>query len=362
MLHVVSRTTTVTYGDRGFWALDDAFGVWMGYIVEEIDHEHGDDPWLDEMARHWRVAAAITELGARVSRGTRDQVTRLIDVASGARERACSRGTLTVDQLRRWVIVDDLSVSQGFSRTGNHVEIERVLEVADAFIALLDGSLPPDPYKGASSPVGIDSDRRERLVFIDGDVAVPPYPSWSQSDTALASISVLLRALHDASRRFDPRGLTWSEELADPAGGPIVCHNDVCLENVVFREGSAVGLLDFDFAAPGRPVYDIAQFARMCVPIDDETSTARLGWQPADRPGRLRLIADSYGLEGLERVQLIAGIGDSITAGGAFVRRRVEARDPNFITMWNQMGGQERFDRRSRWWAGRRQEFASTLG
>ena len=30
-------------------------------------------------------------------------------------------------------------------------------------------------------------------------------------------------------------------------GGPIVCHNDVCLENVVFRDGEAVGLLDFDF-------------------------------------------------------------------------------------------------------------------
>jgi Ser/Thr protein kinase RdoA (MazF antagonist) len=31
----------------------------------------------------------------------------------------------------------------------------------------------------------------------------------------------------------------------------------------VFHEGTAVGLLDFDFAAPGRPVYDLAAFARM---------------------------------------------------------------------------------------------------
>ena len=57
-----------------------------------------------------------------------------------------------------------------------------------------------------------------------------------------------------------------------------MCHNDVCLENIVFRNGLAVGLLDFDFAAPGRPVYDLAQFARMCVPIDDDLSAARLGW------------------------------------------------------------------------------------
>ena len=31
-------------------------------------------------------------------------------------------------------------------------------------------------FDGASEPVGIDADGRERLVFIDGDVALPPYP------------------------------------------------------------------------------------------------------------------------------------------------------------------------------------------
>ena len=62
-----------------------------------------------------------------------------------------------------------------------------------------------------------------------------------------------------------------------PEADPFVCHNDICLENVVFRDGRAVGLLDFDFSALGRPVYDLAQFARMCVPIDDDESAALLG-------------------------------------------------------------------------------------
>ena len=100
-------------------------------------------------------------------------------------------------------------------------------------------------FEGASLPVGIDADERERLVFIDGDVPVPPYPDWSQSDAALASIARLLRGLHDAARGFDPQGLTWDDSLADPAGGTLVCHNDVCPENVVFRDGVAVALLDF---------------------------------------------------------------------------------------------------------------------
>ena len=106
-------------------------------------------------------------------------------------------------------------------------------------------------FAGAPVPLGIDDAGRERLVFIDGEVPVPPYPEWSQSDAALASIARLLRGLHDAACGFDPQGLTWDDGLADPKGGTPVCHNDVCPENVVFRDGVAVALLDFEFAAPG---------------------------------------------------------------------------------------------------------------
>ncbi len=113
--------------------------------------------------------------------------------------------------------------------------------------------------------------------------------------------------------------------MADPAGGPIVCHNDVCLENVVFREGIAVGLLDFDFAA-------------------------RLGWEPADRPTRLRLVADAYGLDAGERRQLFDILGRSIARGGEFLHRRIDEGDPNFTRMWNEMGGATRFERRQHWW------------
>ena len=151
-------------------------------------------------------------------------------------------------------------------------------------------------FDGASQPIGVDPDGRERLRFIEGDVALPPYPAWAQTDEALASIARLMRRYHDAAAAFVPGpGHTWSDEMADPESGTIVCHNDVCLENVVFRDGEAVGLLDFDFAAPGRPVFDLACFARMCVPIDDDSRT-RFGWTAADLPKRLRLVADAYGL------------------------------------------------------------------
>jgi len=216
-------------------------------------------------------------------------------------------------------------------------------------------------FEGASLPVGVDEDGRERLEFIDGDVPVPPYPDWSQSDTALASIVRLLRGLHDAAKGFDPQGLTWSDALADPAGGTIVCHNDLEPSNVVFRDGIAVALLDFEFAAPGRPVYDLGHLARFWVPIDDEFDQARLGWRPADQPARLRLVADAYGLDHDSRAELLAAMNDAIDRIEAAVRRSVAAGEPNAIALWNRTGGSERFNRRRRWWTDHHDQFAAAL-
>jgi aminoglycoside phosphotransferase (APT) family kinase protein len=210
-------------------------------------------------------------------------------------------------------------------------------------------------------PVGIDEDGRERLVFIDGDVPISPYPEWSQSDDALASIARLLRGLHHAARGFDARGLTWDDSLADPAGGTLVCHNDVAPENVVFQNGIAVALLDFECAAPGRPVYDLAHLARLCVPVEDEFDQVRLGWRAADRPGRLRLVADTYGLDGDGRAELLSAVDDAMARVEAAVRRSVAAGNTNAVALWNRTGGGERYDRRRRWWDSHHDEFSAAL-
>jgi hypothetical protein len=216
-------------------------------------------------------------------------------------------------------------------------------------------------FNGASKPVEIQPDGRERLVFIEGDVPVPPFPGWAQTGEALGSIAALMRSFHQASAQVPIGALAWSNELADPAGGTMICHNDVCLENVVFRNGRAVGLLDFDFAAPGRPIFDVAAFARMCVPIDDDRSARRLGFEDLDRPARLRLVADVYGLDAEDRQLLVRLLDRPMESGGLFVQRRVEAGDPNFIRMLDEMGGMERYDRRLQWWQTSREEFVMAL-
>jgi aminoglycoside phosphotransferase (APT) family kinase protein len=171
----------------------------------------------------------------------------------------------------------------------------------------------------------------------------------------------LLRGLHDAAREFDPQGHTWDDALADPAGGTVVCHNDVEPSNVVFRDGVAVALLDFEFAAPGRPVYDLAHLARLCVPINDDVDRVRLGWRPADLPARLRLVADAYGLDRDGRAELLTAMDDALDRIEAAVRRAVDAGHPGSIALWNRTGGSERYERRRRWWMDHRDQFAAGL-
>lgn len=216
-------------------------------------------------------------------------------------------------------------------------------------------------FEGVPLPIEIQADRRERLLFIEGDVAVPPFPAWVQTDHALSSITALIRSFHEASSRQPVIPAKWSDELADPRGGTMICHNDLCLENVVFRDGEAVALLDFDFAAPGRPLFDLAAFARMCVPIDDDLSASGLGFEDLDRPARLRLVADTYELDPEGRHTLVDLLDGPMESGGSFVQRRAEAGDPNFIRMLDEMGGMERYERRRRWWQASREAFVRAL-
>jgi hypothetical protein len=215
-------------------------------------------------------------------------------------------------------------------------------------------------FDGAPEPRGISSDGREQVAYIEGAVAVPPYPRWAQTDATLVSVVTLLRRCHDAAAHIEVDG-EWNPEAADPEGGPIICHNDVCLENVVFREGAAAALLDWEFAAPGRSLYDLAQMARMCIPVDDDQSAARLGWTHLHRPVRARLVCDTYGLVAADRRQFLAELDAAVERHTAWVLRRIERGDHNVIAMWNAGGGAERYDRRQAWWAAARRQFETAL-
>ncbi len=217
-------------------------------------------------------------------------------------------------------------------------------------------------FDAAPTPVRLTADGREQLTFIPGDVALPPFPHWSMTQTALRSVGSLLRRLHEASATIPiDTHAAWPRDLADPAGGTMLCHNDVCPENVVFRDGHACALIDFDLAAPGRPLWDVAMTARYWVPMLDPASADALYPAGLHAPTRLRVLADGYGLSPQERAELPGVIEQAIQTCRDFVADRVADGDPIFVQALTEHGGWERWDRIQTWNVAHRATFTNAL-
>ncbi|MBD2833740.1 MULTISPECIES: phosphotransferase [Streptomyces] len=217
-------------------------------------------------------------------------------------------------------------------------------------------------FDAAPIPVGPTADGREQLTFIPGDVALPPFPPWVMTTAALESVGALLRRLHEAGASAAAASdVEWPQDLADPEGGPVVCHNDVCPENVVFRDGRAAALIDFDLAAPGRPLWDVAMAARYWVPMLDPLSAATLYPDAPDVPARLRVLAGGYGLSPAERAELPGVIEQATEVCRAFVARRVADGDPLYAEALADRGGWRRWDRAQAWLTAHRGMFAAAL-
>ncbi len=218
-------------------------------------------------------------------------------------------------------------------------------------------------FTDGPEPLGLSA-TEEELRFVEGHVALPPYPAWAQTDDALASVARLLRRFHDASAQVSAPllGDVWSDAFGEPSPeATVICHLDVCLENVVFRDGVAVALLDFDFAAPGDPLDDLAAMARMCVPVDDGVRREQLAWTSVEVGRRLRVVLDAHGASVTDRPTFIDRLDRSIVLAERFVRTRVERGEPNFVAMWEAFGGEQRFTRRREWFDACREELRDAV-
>ena len=96
-------------------------------------------------------------------------------------------------------------------RVGDHVLRPSNPHTADIHRFLTD--LRDAGFDGVPRPVGVDPDGRERLEYVEGDVALPPFPGWFQEPEALASVARLLARFHAASADLDVSGLAWSSEM-----------------------------------------------------------------------------------------------------------------------------------------------------
>ena len=114
----------------------------------------------------------------------------------------------------------------------------------------------------------------EMLTYMHGQAAVPPLPEDTLTDAALVSVAELLRRYHAAVASFDPAGHRWPRPIPARFRTGLVSHNDVHPANLVFREGRAVALIDFDWAGPGSATWDFAAAARYWAPLADDRDVA----------------------------------------------------------------------------------------
>ena len=144
-------------------------------------------------------------------------------------------------------------------------------------------------WTGAPRLLGVDGQGREVLTFLDGYVAWLSPTDRVSSPESLAEVARLVRRFHD---------LTAGTPLAGDQ--EVVCHNDLAPKNTVYRDGGEgmrpVAFLDWDMAAPGARVHDVAhmcwQYLDLGPAVDDVAAATH----------RVRLMCDAYGLADQSRV------------------------------------------------------------
>lgn len=213
-------------------------------------------------------------------------------------------------------------------------------------------------FDGAPRVLGVDDDGREVLTYIPGQAVTAPAPVWGLTDAALRSVGRLLRRFHDAVAGFDPSPFTWSPSPTPPFDGGGIAHNDPNLDNVVFRRGVAVALIDFDLAAPGHPVWDVAGTARFWAPLrgDDDITDARRHRQLE----RLRILVDAYGLDPSDRERVCDAVVGHHDWMFALVADGARNGIPGFAEYWTP-GTRQRAARTREWLDVSRPRFAAAL-
>jgi Ser/Thr protein kinase RdoA (MazF antagonist) len=200
-------------------------------------------------------------------------------------------------------------------------------------------------FDGAPRYLGVDEQGRDVVSYVEGDVPLPPYPDWSMTDEAIVGLAHLARRFHEATASMS-RVDGWADYWGDPGGGPVVCHNDLFPENVVFRDGRVVAFIDFDMAAPGRPLWDVAIAAQEWAPL--HAPDARIAHSTElDGVRRFGRLARAYGARPEQAEELVDIVIEERAHSLAHIRAQVAAGHPAWTEFWRD--GEARAARDDSW-------------
>jgi aminoglycoside phosphotransferase (APT) family kinase protein len=245
-------------------------------------------------------------------------------------------------------------VTEGVVRVGDTVR--RPVGPHSPLVHALLTHLEAVGFEGAPRFLGIDGSGREVLSYIDGEVAGRPRPPWIADETRLASVGRLVRAYDDAARSFTPPPHAQPEPTsAEPPGIPpappyppeLIGHVDITPENVVFRDGLAYALIDFDLAKPATRADEMFNAMLWWAPLSDPRDADPL-LREVDVPRRVRILADAYGMSGIDRERIMDVAMVRIRRGWYLMKQRAETQGGGWQRMWDEGVG-DVIKRREAW-------------
>ena len=189
-------------------------------------------------------------------------------------------------------------------------------------------------FDGAPRALAVGADT-ELLTYIEGQAALPPLRADMLTDSALVSVAVLLRHYHRAAASFDPSGYRWPRPIPRRFRTGLVSHNDVHPANIVFRDGQAIALIDFDLAGPGSAVWDVAAAARSWAPLFDEQDITDCRQGRALE--RFRIFLDACELSRAERRRVAEALVPNHDWTYAIVTEAAAAGHQGFADHWREV-------------------------
>ncbi len=245
-------------------------------------------------------------------------------------------------------------VTEGVVRVGDTVR--RPIGPHSPLVHALLTHLEAVGFEGAPRFLGIDGASREVLSYIDGEVAGRPRPPWIADETRLASVGRLVRDYDDAAASFAPPPDVLPG--ASPAGPPaippapayppeLIGHVDITPENVVFRDGRAAALIDFDLAQPATRADEMFNAMLWWGPLFDPDDVDPL-LRHLDVPRRIRILADSYGLSGSDRERIMEVAVLRTRRSWYLMKHRSETQGGGWQRMWDEGVG-DVIKRREAW-------------
>jgi hypothetical protein len=227
--------------------------------------------------------------------------------------------------------VDELPLSGGNVTAGVVRVGDTVRRPAGAWTPAVHSLLQHLEHKGftaAPRPLGIDAHGREILSFAEGAAAWP----WEAfrplaTDGGLLRIAELISAYHVAVAGYRPsEDAAWSAIAPTRGAADTLCHNDFAPWNLILGPAGELTLIDWDLAAPGQRLSDLAYGARAFVPLIPDP--------PYEIPivRRLALLCDAWQMTAAELIDWVVWRAQADLAG---LTERAAAGVEPWRTMWD---------------------------